>query len=121
MFASTALVLAVIGIFGVVAYFVQQHARDIGIRLALGGTPARVRRMVVFQGMRLVAAGVVVGIGAAVAASRFMSAVVFGVSATDLRMLAGARHATSATATSAAGTPAQRAARLDPADVLRES
>jgi predicted permease len=121
MFASTALVLSVVGIFGVVAYFVQQHARDIGIRLALGGTPARVRRMILFQGMRLVVAGVAVGVGAAVAASRFMGTIVFGVSATDPRMLAGVPAVLVAVALVACLAPAQRAARLDPADVLRDS
>ena len=59
MFALAALVLSIVGIYGVMAHFVQQHTRDIGIRLALGGEPSAVRGMVVWQGLRLVAIGVV--------------------------------------------------------------
>ena len=58
MFAAAALLLSVVGIYGVMAHFVQQHTRDIGIRLALGGEPSDVRRMVVLQGLRLVVIGV---------------------------------------------------------------
>ena len=61
VFAVTALMLSVVGIYGVMAHFVQQHTRDIGIRLALGGDPGREQRLVIFQGLRLVAFGVVVG------------------------------------------------------------
>jgi putative ABC transport system permease protein len=121
MFAVTALVLSVVGIYGVMAYFVQQHARDIGIRLALGGDPARVRRMIVLYGMRLVAGGVAVGLGASLAASRLMTTLVFGVSATDLRTLAGVPAALLAVAIIACLVPARRAARLDPAEILRET
>ena len=87
MFALAALVLSVVGIYGVMAYFVQQHTRDIGIRLALGGEPSDVRRMVVLQGLRLVAAGVGVGVGAAFLTARFMTTLLFGVSPTDLRTM----------------------------------
>ena len=89
MFAITALVLSMVGVYGVMAYFVQQHARDIGIRLALGGEPARVRRMVVLQGLQFVGIGVAAGIAAAVAAGRLLDTLLFGISATDLRTLAG--------------------------------
>jgi hypothetical protein len=61
--ALVALALSIVGIYGVMAYFVQQHTRDIGIRLALGGEPARVRRMILLQGLRLVLVGVAAGIG----------------------------------------------------------
>lgn len=77
--ALVALVLSIVGIYGVMAYFVQQHTRDIGIRLALGGEPARVRRMILLQGLRLVLVGVAAGIGAALLTNRFMGTILFGV------------------------------------------
>ena len=113
--------LSLVGIYGVMAYFVQQHTRDIGIRLALGGEPSQVRRMVVVQGLRLVVAGVVVGIGTALLASRLMTTILFGVSATDLRVLVGVPAALLAVAFAACLVPARRAAALDPADVLRDA
>jgi len=120
LFSGTAFVLSLVGIYGVMAWFVQQHTRDIGIRLAIGGDPAQVRRMVVFQGVRLVGAGIAVGIGAALLASRLMSNVLFGVSPTDPRALVGVPLALLAVAVVACLIPAQRAAGLDPAEVLRE-
>ncbi len=120
LFSGTAFVLSLVGIYGVMAYFVQQHTRDIGIRLAIGGDPAQVRRMVVFQGVRLVGAGIAVGIGAALLASRLMSNVLFGVSPTDPRALVGVPLALLAVAIVACLIPAQRAAGLDPAEVLRD-
>ena len=113
--------LSLVGIYGVMAWFVQQHTRDIGIRLAIGGDPAQVRRMVVLQGVRLVAAGIAVGIGAALLASRLLSNVLFGVSPTDPRAIARrARRRCSRSRSSPASIPAQRAAGLDPAEVLRD-
>jgi putative ABC transport system permease protein len=120
IFAVAALVLSVIGIYGVMAYFVQQHTRDIGIRLALGGEPSRVRRMVVLHGMRLVIAGVLVGVGVALVSSRLIGTLLFGVSSTDVRTMAGVPAMLVAIAIVACLVPAQRAARLDPADMLRE-
>ncbi len=120
VFACTALVLSVVGIYGVMAYFVQQHAREIGIRLALGGDPARVRRMVVFQGLRLTVAGVAVGIAASFVASRVVATLLFGIDPTDLRMIVGIPVALVAVALIACLVPAQRAARLDPAAILRD-
>ena len=91
MFSGTALVLSLVGIYGVMAYFVQQHTRDIGIRLAIGGDPAQVRRMVVLQGVRLVVVGIGAGVAAALLAGRLMSTVLFGVSPTDPRALSACR------------------------------
>ena len=88
IFAMAALVLSVVGIYGVMAYFVNQHTRDIGIRLALGGEPSAMRRMVVSQGLRLVIAGVIVGVGAALVGTRLMTTVLFGISPTDAPTLA---------------------------------
>ncbi|MGH9158567.1 MAG: ABC transporter permease [Vicinamibacteraceae bacterium] len=121
MFALTALVLSVIGIYGVMAYFVQQHTRDIGIRLALGGDPARVRHMVVLQGLRLVLVGVTVGIGAALLASRLMATILFDVSPTDPLTIVGVAATLVVVALLVCLVPAHRAAGIDPATVLRES
>ena len=121
MFALAALVLSVVGIYGVMAYFVQQHTRDIGIRLALGGEPSDVRRMVVLQGLRLVVVGVGLGVGAAFLTARFLTTVLFGVSATDLRTMASVPVALVAIAAVACLVPGRRAANLDPAEILRES
>ena len=121
LFAGTALILSVVGIYGVMAYFVQQHTREIGIRLAIGGDPAGVRRLVVFHGLRLVVVGVLAGGGMALLASRLMSTVLFGVSPTDLRAVVGVPAALLTVAAVTCLVPARRAARLDPADVLRNA
>ena len=121
MFALAALVLSIVGIYGVMAYFVQQHSRDIGIRAALGGEPGAIRRLVIGQGLRLALVGVVVGVGVALVASRVVAAQLFEVSATDLRVMAGVPIALGLAAVVACLIPARRAARLDPATILRES
>jgi len=102
-------------------YFVQQHSRDIGIRLALGGDPSRVRRMVVLHGLQFVGVGVVVGVGAALLGSRLLESLLFGIGARDLRTLIGVPAALTAVAVVACLLPARRAARLDPSVILRES
>ena len=120
MFALAALVLSVVGVYGVMAYFVEQHTRDIGIRLALGGEPSDVRRMVVLQGLRLVAVGVALGVGASFLTSRLLTTVLFDVSATDVPTMAGVPLALVTMAAIACLVPGRRAARLDPAEILRE-
>ena len=120
LFAAVALVLSVIGIYGVMSYFVQQHAKDIGIRMALGGGPARVVRMVVAQGMRLVAAGVVVGIGGAFLLTRYMASVLFEVGTTDMLTFSTVSLVMLGVALAACFVPARRAAGVDPARTLRE-
>ena len=121
VFAAAALLLAIVGVYGVMAYFVDQHTHDIGIRLALGGEPSAVRRMIVLQGLRLVAAGVAVGVGAAFLTARLLTTVLFGISATDPGTMAGVPIALLAVAAIACLAPGRRAARLDPAEILRES
>jgi len=121
MFGLTALALSVVGIYGVMAYFVQQHTRDIGIRLALGGEPSVMRRMVVVQGLQLVAAGVTLGAAAALLTARLMTTLLFGVTPTDLRTMVSVPLALVIVAAIACLVPARRAARLDPAEILRES
>jgi predicted permease len=120
VFAITALVLSIVGIYGIMTHFVRQHTRDIGIRLALGGEPARVRRMILLNGLRLVSAGVTVGIIAAVLSGRFVEALLFDISATDLRTMVAAPLLLVAAAVVAVLVPARRAARFDPAEILRE-
>ena len=120
MFALAALVLSVVGVYGVMAYFVEQHTRDIGIRLALGGEPSDVRRMVVLQGLRLVAVGVALGVGTSFLTARVLTTVLFDVSATNLPTMAGVPVALVTMAAIACLVPGRRAARLDPAEILRE-
>ncbi|HUL72416.1 MAG TPA: ABC transporter permease [Vicinamibacterales bacterium] len=120
MFALTAFGLSVVGIYGVMAYFVQQHTRDIGIRLALGGEPAAVRRLVIWQGLRLVVIGVVFGVGGAFLAARLMTTVLFGVSPTNAGAMTAVPGALLIVAAVACLIPARRAASVDPATILRE-
>jgi putative ABC transport system permease protein len=118
-FAVVALVLSAIGIYGVMAYYVQQHTKDISIRLALGGSPRDVLRLVVTQGMQVVATGVVVGVVVAFVGTRLMSTVLFGVGATDTVTFAAAGTFLLAVALLACFVPANRATKLQPATVLR--
>jgi predicted permease len=121
IFAITALALSLIGIYGVMAHFVQQHTRDIGIRLALGGEPWQVRRMVILEGLRVVTVGVAIGVATAFLTARLLTTLLFGVSPTDPRTMAGVPLALLATAALACLVPGLRAARLDPAEILRET
>jgi putative ABC transport system permease protein len=119
-FAAVALLLAAIGIHGVMSYFVQQHTRDIGIRMALGGSRGAVLRLVVGQGMRLVLLGVAVGIGGALALTRLLSGMLFEVSPTDTTAFVCVTAGLVATALVACVVPAGRAAGVDPAATLRQ-
>jgi putative ABC transport system permease protein len=120
MFAIAALLLSIVGVYGVMTHFVQQHTREIGIRLALGGEPSAMRRMIVGQGIRLALLGVAVGLGAALWGSRLLTGFLFGVRATDPVMLTAASVVLIALAALACIAPARRAAKLDPAQILRE-
>ncbi len=119
-FAVVALLLSVIGIYGVMSYFVQQHTKDIGIRIALGSGRSNVIRMIVGQGMRLVGVGVVAGIGGAIFLTRYMSSVLFEVGTTDVLTFATVSVVMLGIALLACFIPARRAATLDPATTLRE-
>ena len=118
-FALAALTLAIVGIYGVMAYYVQQHLKDISIRLALGGTSGDVLRMVVGQGMRVVAAGVIAGLLAAFALTRLMSTLLFGVGPADAATFAAAGLLMLSVALAACFIPARRAVGIQPAEVLR--
>jgi putative ABC transport system permease protein len=119
-FAIVALVLSTVGIYGVMAYFVQQHSKDIGIRLALGGSPADVVRLVVGQGMKVVASGVLVGLLTALALTRLMSSLLFGIGAADALTFAGAATLLLAIALLGCSVPARHAIAVQPATVLRD-
>jgi predicted permease len=119
VFAVSALALAAIGIYGVMAYAVQQRTREIGVRLALGAQPGAVQRMVVMQGMRLAVTGVVIGVGGAFALSRFMQTLLFGVTVRDPLVFVGVPILLAVTALVAVWMPAARASRIDPLGAIR--
>jgi predicted permease len=121
VFALSALALAAIGIYGVMAYAVQQRTREIGVRLALGAQPGAVQRMVVFQGMRLAVTGVVLGVGGAFGLSRFMQSLLFGVTTRDPLVFGGVPLLLAVVALLAVWVPAARASRIDPLGAIRAS
>jgi len=118
-FAALALLLAVVGIYGVLSHSVRERRREIGLRLTLGAAASDVVRMVVGEGMRPVAVGLATGLAAAAALSRLLSRMLFQVSPTDPRILAAAPLLVAAVAIAASYLPARRAARLDPMEALR--
>jgi predicted permease len=120
-FAGVALLLAVIGIYGVIAYSVAQRTREMGIRRALGARQADILRLVVLQGLRLALAGVAVGIAGAFALTRLMTALLFHVSATDPGTFAFVALLFLCVALAASYIPARRATRIDPMAALRIS
>jgi putative ABC transport system permease protein len=117
--AAMALVLSAVGIYGVVSYVVGQRRAEIGVRMALGARVAQVGRMVVLQSVRLAALGVVVGLLGAVAVTRLLGALLYGVAPTDPVTLAAVSALLVLLAAAASYAPARRAARVDPAEVLR--
>jgi putative ABC transport system permease protein len=113
------LVLAAVGIYGVVAYFVTQRTGEIGLRMALGATPSRVVRLVVGQGMRPVVLGIVIGVALAVAASRLLASLVFGIGTTDPVTFALVPVVLGTVAFVASVVPARRATRVEPTRALQ--
>ncbi len=118
-FAALGLALAVIGLYGIVSYTAQARAREFGIRLALGARPGDLLRSVLGQGAALSAAGLLLGLGVALVASRALDALLFGVSPTDGATFLAITGLLMLVALAASALPALRAARLDPARVLR--
>ncbi|MFN2567519.1 MAG: ADOP family duplicated permease [Gemmatimonadaceae bacterium] len=119
LFASAALALAVIGVYGVVAYSVSQRTREFGVRMALGAQPARIVRGVLRHGLGLAAFGIAIGLAAAYALTRFIAAILYGTEPTDVVTYAGVSLLLAACAALASLAPARRASRVDPVQALR--
>ncbi|HEX4683836.1 MAG TPA: ABC transporter permease [Gemmatimonadaceae bacterium] len=119
IFASVALVLAAVGLYGVIAYAVGQRTRELGVRVALGATADRISRMVIGEGLVLTALGLAIGVSASLAMGSLVSSLLFGVSARDPATLAAVVVALGAVATLASWLPARRAARVDPLVAMR--
>ncbi|HKQ61381.1 MAG TPA: ABC transporter permease [Candidatus Polarisedimenticolaceae bacterium] len=118
-FAGLALLLAAIGMYGVLSYTVSLRTHEIGVRMALGASAGDVRRLIVGQGMRLAALGLALGLGGALVAGRLMASLLFGVGAGDPVTFVLAPLALAAVALAACWLPARRAARVEPLEVLR--
>ncbi len=119
VFGALALLLAVVGVYGVLSYSVNQQKREIGIRMALGAQTGRVLQLVVGQGMRLAFAGLILGLLIALAAMRMLSSLLFGVSAHDPLIFVGVFLVLASAATLACYLPARSAMKVDPIVALR--
>ncbi len=118
-FGAAALLLAAIGIYGLLAYSVEQRTQEIGIRLALGADAGRVRRMVVAQGLGLALTGIALGLAGAFGLTRFLSTLLFGVRASDPSVFISVPIVLAVVALLATWIPARRASRVDPIRALR--
>jgi ABC-type antimicrobial peptide transport system permease subunit len=117
--AAVALLLGIVGIYGVIAYIAAQRTREIGIRMALGAQAADVSRLFVRHGLRLTGAGLVLGIAVALGLTRVMSSLLFGVAPTDPITFIAVSLALATVALLATYLPARRASRIDPIVALR--
>ena len=120
LFASAALSLAALGVYGVMAYTVTQRRREIGVRVALGADPAGIRRLVLGRGARLAVAGLAIGLVAALALGRLIRALLYGVTPFDAATLLAVPVVLGVMTMLASWVPARRAMRLDPVTALRE-
>jgi predicted permease len=121
VFGGVSLLLAAIGIYGLMAYSVEQRTQEIGIRVALGAEPGDVRRMVMKQGVTLAFLGIVIGLGAAFALAKQLQSFVFGVTVWDPLVFVSIPLVLALVAVIAVWLPAQRATQVDPATALRQS
>lgn len=119
IFGAAALILAAIGIYGLMAYSVQQRTQEMGIRMALGADRGRIRSLVVWHGMRLALIGIAIGIGAAFGLTRFIASFLYGVKTWDPLAFATVPAVLCIVALLAVWMPATRASRLDPQQALR--
>jgi predicted permease len=119
-FAGVAVILAAIGIHGVLSYMVAQRRHELGIRVALGATPDRVTGLVLGQGMKLAVAGLALGVAAALALTRVLATQLYGVSTNDLTAFLAVLPVLGTVALLATWLPARRAVRLDPLEAMRE-
>jgi ABC-type antimicrobial peptide transport system permease subunit len=117
--SAMALLLSVVGIYGVLAYAVTQRQREVGIRLALGAAPHTVKRMFVYRGMILAGIGIAVGAAVAVGSTRLLSSLLFGVTPVDVATFVAAAAFLAVAALLASYIPARRAAAVTPAETLR--
>jgi putative ABC transport system permease protein len=119
-FAAFALLLAAVGVYGVMSYLVTQSTRDIGVRVALGARPANILSMVLRQGMALLALGILAGLLGAAVTTRVMTSLLFGVSATDAVTFAAVPAILALIGLAAIIIPAFRATAVDPIIALRD-
>ncbi len=119
LFATVALTLALVGVYGVLSYAVAQRTSEIGVRMALGATRADVLRLVLVDGLRMVGVGAVIGVAGAAVAGRAMRTLLFGVGAVDLPTLGATVALLMGAAAIACAAPARRAIRIDPIEALR--
>jgi hypothetical protein len=118
---ALAVALAVVGLYGLIAYTAARRRREIGVRVALGARPADILRLITAPGMRFVAAGIAMGLFATIAAARFVDQFLFGVSGTDGVILIAVAALLAAVTLLACLIPAIRSARVEPASALRDA
>jgi predicted permease len=119
-FAAFALILGAVGVYGVISYLVQQSTHDLGVRITLGAQRSDILRLVVTHGFQLAGAGIVAGLAGALALTRLLSSMLFGIGATDALTFSAVPLLLAAVAALASYLPARRATRVDPMTALRE-